>query len=186
MHLAGCPQQNIEDSHEGELLSPYYPNYYLPNLNCTYHLIAPGRNLMVPFPINFSAAHIDYAIFFLVDFCNLEGTRVWIKFQVFQIGFHNGRQQLPCREEYVRVAWGTSDSVVLCGSYNLSRDTLQWISDGNRLSVQLMTLNGKQGRGFRASYRFGRCSWQSQPFFKRGLIKGTVGPTEIRLFSLFS
>ncbi len=63
MHLTGCPQQNIEDSHEGELFSPYYPNYYLPNLNCTYHLMAPGRNLMVPISIHFSAAHIDYAIF---------------------------------------------------------------------------------------------------------------------------
>lgn len=90
---------------------------------------------------------------------NPEGERVWIKFHVLEIGLHsNGRQQLPCRDEYVRLVWGAdhSSSVILCGSYNLSRETLQWISDGNRLSVQLVSVNGKQGRGFHASYRFGR------------------------------
>lgn len=86
---------------------------------------------------------------------------MWIKFHVFEIGFHNGRQQLPCRDEYVRLEWDVSSSssvasVSVCGSYNLSSDTLQWMSDGNRLSVQLVTANGKQGRGFHASYRFGR------------------------------
>lgn len=41
VHLLGCPQQSI-DQPEGQLFSPYYPTYYLPYLNCTYHLIAPG------------------------------------------------------------------------------------------------------------------------------------------------
>ena len=52
MQLVGCPQQIIEQSNspgEGELSSPRHSNYYLPHLNCTYHLVAPGRNVM-PIP----------------------------------------------------------------------------------------------------------------------------------------
>lgn len=86
----------------------------------------------------------------------LERTRVWIKFHVFDIDFNNGRQHSPCRDEYVRLDWGSSKFIVLCGSHNLSRDSLQWISDGNQLNVHLMSRNGKQGRGFHASYKFSR------------------------------
>jgi hypothetical protein len=85
-----------------------------------------------------------------------EGTRVWIKFHVLDIDLNKGRQQLPCRDEYVRLDWGSSNFIVLCGSHNLSRDTLQWLSDGNQLKVNLISRNGKQGRGFYASYKFSR------------------------------
>ncbi len=36
----------------------------------------------------------------------------------------------------------------------MSRDSLQWISDGNQLNVNLISRKGKQGRGFHASYKF--------------------------------
>ncbi|XP_059350348.1 uncharacterized protein LOC130692880 isoform X2 [Daphnia carinata] len=114
----------IMEKPEGEFFSPYYPFFLLPNLNCTLHIIAP------------------------------EGARVWIKFHTFDMDFRNERQQFSCRDEYVRLDWGSSNSIQLCGSYNLSRDALQWISDGNELKVQLITRNGKRGRGFHASYRF--------------------------------
>lgn len=82
---------------------------------------------------------------------------MWIKFFVLEIGLQNARrQQLPCRDDYVRVSWGfDSNAAVLCGSYNLTRETLQWISDGNELSVQLISSARTAGRGFHAVYRFG-------------------------------
>lgn len=80
-----------------------------------------------------------------------------------EVGFQSAsrRQQMPCRDEYVRLVLNDSfpaSSVTLCGSYNLTKEMLQWISYGNQLSVQLVSFNGKLGRGFHASYRFGKCS----------------------------
>lgn len=43
MKLNGCPSQQINDS-VGELFSPNFPNYILPNLNCTFNIAAPGTN----------------------------------------------------------------------------------------------------------------------------------------------
>lgn len=146
MSLVGCPQKTITEP-QGELFSPHYPVFLLPNLNCTYRIVAPGRIFL-------------YFVYWWRDALNvclgfLEGTRVWIKFHVFDIDFNKGRQQ-PCRDEYVRLDWGPTKFIVLCGSHNLSRDSLQWISDSNQLNVHLMSRNGKQGRGFHASYKFSR------------------------------
>lgn len=74
-----------------------------------------------------------------------------------EIGIQVPRKQaVPCRYEYVLVSWNNSSSdVILCG--NMTRNHMQWISDGNYLSVQLVSVKGKDGRGFHASYKFGMC-----------------------------
>lgn len=86
-----------------------------------------------------------------------EGSRVWIKFHVLEIGSFSGRQVQPCRGEYVRIAASNdTPAVTLCGSFNLTRQPLQFLSNGNVINLQLISHNGKQGRGFHASYRFGK------------------------------
>lgn len=89
-----------------------------------------------------------------------EGNRISIRFHFLEIGFQavNGRQ-LPCREEYIRLSLDNTidpPTVLLCGTYNVTKTTLQWISYGNQLSLQLLSADGKRGRGFHASYRFRR------------------------------
>lgn len=147
MSLTGCPQKTIKDP-QGELFSPHYPFFLLPNLNCTYHIVAPGQVFLYFIHWWFVVNNVSLGL--------LEGTRVWIKFHVIDINFNKGHQQLPCRDEYVRLDWSSSNFIVLCGSRNLSRNSLQWISDGNHLKVSLISQNGKQGRGFHASYKFSR------------------------------
>lgn len=87
-----------------------------------------------------------------------EGSRVWIKFHVLEMGSFSGRVVQPCRGEYVRIAGTGNDAppVILCGSYNLTGQPLQFLSNANVIELQLVSRNGKQGRGFHASYRFGK------------------------------
>ena len=63
-----------------------------------------------------------------------------------------------CVHEYVRVTV-REEAVSLCDLHNATtaatKGGLQYLSDGNRLSLQLVSQAGKQGRGFQASYRFG-------------------------------
>ena len=42
--LPGCPHQVIEQPASGRIQSPLFPHYYLPHLNCTLRLLAPGKS----------------------------------------------------------------------------------------------------------------------------------------------
>lgn len=41
--MSGCPSQTLTAS-EGKVVSPNYPNFILPNLNCITMILAPGKN----------------------------------------------------------------------------------------------------------------------------------------------
>ena len=164
VQLTGCPEMKIYEP-QGEIFSPNFPNYYLPQLNCTYIAIAPGKPFLLSYRNTsyhvISAQLNDGRIDHTTYDCDLylmktENMRVWIKFHVLEIGSFPGRQLHPCRDEYVRIAGLDATVTTLCGAYNLSRETLQFISDGNVIKLQLISRDGKQGRGFHASYRFGK------------------------------
>lgn len=40
--MTGCPMQSLS-AIEGEVTSPNYPNFILPNLDCVTSILAPGR-----------------------------------------------------------------------------------------------------------------------------------------------
>ena len=93
-----------------------------------------------------------------------ENTRIIMQFQVLEVGHHPLRYG-PCFVEYINIA--VDDAIVtLCGSHNATGATsIQYISQSNTMTVQLVSRDGKQGRGFNASYRFGMFIFFSFRFF---------------------
>lgn len=53
LELTGCPRLDIYEP-QGEVFSPNFPHYYLPQLNCSYNIIAPGKFISVSIQCLFS------------------------------------------------------------------------------------------------------------------------------------
>lgn len=120
--LSGCPKQTLT-AKEGLLMSPNYPDFLLPHLDCSVTILAPP------------------------------GKRIWLEIQDYSFHDGKDLSNVKTNESLLLISLDEKYSTFqpFQSSDLLSEGT--YVSHEHFLQIQLKTKANPQGRGYRALYR---------------------------------
>lgn len=140
--MSGCPSQTLS-ALEGEVVSPNYPNFILPNLNCVTMILAPGDDLGGGYKTIVQSWLVSAILIWI--FHLLVGHRIWIDFVDYN---------LDDSQTFKLYLSRTADNITPFRYRNSINDGA-FLSEGESVNIEYSTNRLPRGRGFKIAYKMG-------------------------------